>query len=110
MLKSVQGVFTNGKVELTELVPEGVSGPVIVTFLPKTRSGMLSELGIDQEQAVDLLLHGRTNESQPAADAWRQTVGMFRDDPIVGEMIEEAERIREEDRRRTRDTTELAVE
>ena len=34
MLTSVEGVFQNGKVELTEPVPEGVSGRVIVTFVP----------------------------------------------------------------------------
>ena len=54
MLTTVQGVFRNGKVELTEPVPEGVSGPVIVTFLPEPRSRKLSDLGIDQEQAADL--------------------------------------------------------
>ena len=35
---------------------------------------------------------------------------MFRGDPIFGEMIEEAQRLREEDRRLTRDATELAAE
>jgi hypothetical protein len=57
-----------------------------------------------------MLMQGRTDESQPAADAWRKTVGMFRGDPIFGEMIEEAQRLREEDRRLTRDATEQAVE
>jgi hypothetical protein len=47
---------------------------------------------------------------QPARDAWRKTVGMFRGDPIVGEMIDEAQRIREEDRRHTRDATEPSAE
>jgi hypothetical protein len=54
MLTSVEGVFQNGKVELTEPVPEGVSGRVIVTFLPETRSARLSDRGIDQEQAAEL--------------------------------------------------------
>ena len=54
MLTSVQGVFQNGKVELTDPVPEGVSGRVIVTFLPESRSRKLSDLGIDQEQVADL--------------------------------------------------------
>jgi len=62
------------------------------------------------EKQVSLLMRDRADEQQPAADAWRQTVGMFRGDPIVGEMIEEAQRIREEDRRRTRDATESAAE
>jgi len=58
------------------------------------------------EEQMSQLIRGRIDEDQPPEDAWEQTVGMFRGDPIVGEMIEEAERIREEDRRRTRDTTE----
>ncbi len=54
MLTSVEGVFQNGRVELTEPVPEGVSGRVIVTFVPESRSVRLSERGIDKEQAADL--------------------------------------------------------
>ena len=62
------------------------------------------------EEQVSLLMHGGTSESQPPRDAWQKTVGMFRGDPAVGEMIEEAERLREEDRRRTRDTMDGAAE
>ncbi len=56
------------------------------------------------EEQMSMLMRGSIDEDQPAADAWEKTVGMFRGDPIVGEMIEEAQRIREEDRRRTRET------
>ena len=62
------------------------------------------------EQQMSLLMHGGASESRPPRDAWRKTVGMFRGDPVVGEMIEEAERLREEDRRLTRDVTEPAAE
>jgi hypothetical protein len=62
------------------------------------------------ERQVSVLMRSRSSESQPAADAWRKTIGMFRGDPIVGEMIEEAQQIREEDRRQTRDATESAAE
>jgi hypothetical protein len=55
------------------------------------------------EQQMSLLIGERTGEGQPAADDWQQTVGMFRGDPIVGEMIEESRRVREEDRRRARE-------
>ena len=34
---------------------------------------------------------------------WRRTVGMFRGDPIMGEIIEAGRRIREEDRQAARD-------
>ena len=67
------------------------------------------------EDQVSMLLRNRANENranenQPATGAWRKTVGMFRGDPIFGEMIEEAQRLREEDRRLTRDAPELAAE
>jgi hypothetical protein len=62
------------------------------------------------EKQVSLLIGNRTDGDPPSADAWQQTVGMFRGDPIVREMIEEARRIREEDRRKTRETTESASE
>ncbi len=58
------------------------------------------------ERQVSMLMRARTGETQPPRDAWEQTVGMFRGDPVFGEMIEEAKRIREEDRRQTRDATE----
>ena len=54
MLKSVEGVFHNGKVELIETVPEGISGRVIVTFLPESGPIDLRQLGISKEQAADL--------------------------------------------------------
>ena len=58
------------------------------------------------ERQMARLLRGGGESGQPDRNAWRKTVGMFRGDPIVGEMIEEARRIREEDRRLTRDATE----
>ncbi len=58
------------------------------------------------ERQMDLLLRGRANDRLPARDDWMQTVGMFRGDPVFQQMIEEARRLREEDRRRTRETTE----
>jgi hypothetical protein len=62
------------------------------------------------ERQMATLLHGESDEGQPPQGAWRKTVGMFRGDPIFAEMIEEAQRIREEDRRRTRDAMEPAAE
>jgi len=54
MLNTIEGVYRNGKIELTE-VPEGVidETQVIVTFL-KSKHIDLSERGIDQKQAADL--------------------------------------------------------
>ncbi len=62
------------------------------------------------ERQVSMLMRSQANENQPAPDAWRKTVGMFRGDPIFAEMIEEAQRLREEDRRLTRDTMDGAAE
>ncbi len=63
-------------------------------MVPQTLEARVAQL----EQQMNLLIGGRTDESQPAADDWKQTVGMFRGDPTVEEMIEESRRIREEDR------------
>jgi hypothetical protein len=54
MLKSVQGVFRDGRVELLEPAPQGAEGRVIVTFLAEGESVDLAERGIDQQQASDL--------------------------------------------------------
>ena len=40
--------------------------------------------------------------SQTREKNWRRTAGMFKEDPIMKELIEEGQRIREEDRRQTR--------
>jgi hypothetical protein len=53
MLTSVRGVCRDGRVELLEPAPQGVQGPVIVTFL-ETGTVDLSERGIDPSQAADL--------------------------------------------------------
>ena len=58
------------------------------------------------EKQMNLLLRERANGNQPTADDWKQTIGMFRGDPIVEEMIEQSRRMREEDRRRANETTE----
>jgi len=53
MLKSVEGIYRNGKVELTEPVSEQGETRVIVTFL-SAEVVRLAERGIDPEQAADL--------------------------------------------------------
>jgi hypothetical protein len=51
------------------------------------------------EQMMDALLQ---NVDVPAHKKdWRRTVGMFDDDPLMKEIIEEGQRVREEDRRKT---------
>lgn len=54
MLKSVEGVYHAGRVELIEAAPEGAEGRVIVTFLSGANAVDLARRGIDQQQAGDL--------------------------------------------------------
>jgi hypothetical protein len=54
MLKSVEGIFRNGKVELLEPAPSDGEGRVLVTFLENGGPVKLSDRGIDQKQAADL--------------------------------------------------------
>jgi hypothetical protein len=53
MLKSVEGIFRNGKVEFLEPPPQTGESKVLVTFLTPQHVG-LSERGIDPAQAADL--------------------------------------------------------
>jgi tetrahydromethanopterin S-methyltransferase subunit B len=51
------------------------------------------------EQLVNRLLNAKAPESQPRQGDWRRTFGMFAGDPIMKEIIDAGNRIREEDRR-----------
>ena len=53
MLKSVEGVFRDGKIELLELPPSSAQGRVIVTFL-ESRGIDLRDHGIVESQAAEL--------------------------------------------------------
>ena len=54
MLKSIEGIYRDGKVELAEM-PSGMPDrtPVIVTFLDSARVD-LRQRGIDRQQAAEL--------------------------------------------------------
>ncbi len=51
------------------------------------------------EGLVDELRDRRTSAETPGRDDWRGTVGMFADDAVMQEILDEAQRIREADRR-----------
>lgn len=52
------------------------------------------------ERLLDQLLKTKTPKSeQPGRDDWQQTFGMFAGDPVMKEIIDAGQRIREEDRR-----------
>ncbi len=54
MLNSIEGVYRDGKVELAEPPPAGLSGRVIVTFVSSPAVVDLTERGINPAQAADL--------------------------------------------------------
>jgi len=54
MVKSVEGVYRNGKVELTEPLAEAEGSRVIVTWVHPEEPVDLRERGIDPGQAGDL--------------------------------------------------------
>ena len=54
MLKSVEGVYRDGRVELLEPAPEVAESRVLVTFLPSRSPITLEEKGIGLKQASDL--------------------------------------------------------
>lgn len=51
------------------------------------------------EQRLDDLTAGKAFKHRTPTKDWRRTVGMFRGDPVMKEVIEEALRLREEERR-----------
>jgi hypothetical protein len=55
MLKSVEGIYREGKIELLEPVPEGTTGRVIVTFVSSPETVIdLAAHNVDRQQAADL--------------------------------------------------------
>jgi hypothetical protein len=54
MVKSVEGIYRNGKVELVEPLAEAEGSRVIVTWVHSADPIDLFERGIDESQAADL--------------------------------------------------------
>lgn len=55
MLRSVEGLYREGKIELLESVPEETAGRVIVTFISSSEPAVdLAARGVTPEQAADL--------------------------------------------------------
>ena len=59
MLKSIEGIFRQGRIELLESPPDDFVGKVIVTFL-SAGSVDLAERGINERSAADLRSRLRT--------------------------------------------------
>jgi hypothetical protein len=54
MLRSIQGIYRQGKIELLEVPDDLDEAQVIVTFLPRSGVVDLAERGITPEEAADL--------------------------------------------------------
>jgi hypothetical protein len=54
MVKSVEGIYRNGKVELVDPLPEAEGSRVIVTWTHPAEPVDLRARGIDEPQAADL--------------------------------------------------------
>src|ERR1035437_1912689 len=54
MVKSVEGIYRNGKVELLESLAEAEGSRVVVTWVHPAGPVNLRDRGIDESQAVDL--------------------------------------------------------
>jgi len=73
MVRSIEGIFRNGKVELLEPAPSADESRVIVTFLPKSNAVDLQQKQIDPAQAADLRGRLRSFEedwNRPEMDAY----------------------------------------
>lgn len=53
MLKSIEGVYRQGRIELLESAPDNADGKVIVTFLSAGAID-LADRGINEQHAADL--------------------------------------------------------
>lgn len=73
MLKSIEGVYRDGKIELTETPPPDAAGRVIVTFVSSpVAPADLADCGVTPEQATDLrrrLMTSAENWQRPEIDA-----------------------------------------
>jgi len=54
MLKSIEGIFRDGKIELLEPPPQQSETRVLVTFLPPRGKVDLQDRGIDESHAAEL--------------------------------------------------------
>jgi len=73
MVKSIEGVYREGRVELLEPAPSVTEARVIVTFLSSPSVVDLAARGIDTEQVADLRARLSTFEedwSRPEMDAY----------------------------------------
>lgn len=78
MVKSVEGIYRNGKVELTEPIAEAEGAHVIVTWFQPNNTVDLRDKGIDESQAADL----RQRLSSIAEDWDRPEMNVYDNLPV----------------------------
>jgi hypothetical protein len=76
MVKSVEGICRNGKVELTEPLAEAEGSRVIVTWVRPAEPIDLRKRGIDEAQAADL-----RHRLAPFAEDWDRPEMAAYDEP-----------------------------
>jgi hypothetical protein len=73
MVRSVEGIYRNGKIELLEPAPSADEARVIVTFLPANGSVDLAQRHIGPQQAENLRARLKSFEEdwqRPEMDAY----------------------------------------
>jgi hypothetical protein len=63
---------------------------------------LMSQQTLDDRVAALEREVARLARQQPVSKNWRSTLGMFADDPVMKEIIEEGRKLREQDREQTR--------
>jgi hypothetical protein len=76
MLKTVEGIYREGRIELIEAPPDIKEGRVIVTFLPNDGPIDLRARGIDEAQAAEM-----RSRFQSIADDWERPEMDVYDEP-----------------------------
>jgi hypothetical protein len=76
MLKSIEGIFRDGKIELLEPAPDSGETRVLVTFLPNAGAVDLASRGIDESQAASL-----RGKLKPFAEDWNRPEMSVYDEP-----------------------------
>ena len=80
MVRSVEGIYHNGKVELLESLAEAEGSRVVVTWVHPAEPVDLRERGIDASQAADL-----RRRQAPFAEDWdRLEMAAYDELPTLG--------------------------
>jgi hypothetical protein len=75
MLKAVEGIYRDGKIELLETPPDVKEARVVVTFLPRGGAIDLQARGIGEDEAAEL----RSRWGAAAADWDRPEMDIYDD-------------------------------